>query len=157
MVATPLDQERARRASNDVRGVLQNMSPKRQKEYRSLARDFPAMVQSMGLGQAMAFLLANAGKEDKPHGEFAKHVAEWLLDAKCTAVPLNVEPREQANGRTLLDKLVESAPHVWWHADSEAIAFGWWLKRFAEAEISDSKANQGRKGSTPGATPAQET
>jgi len=118
-----LDQKRAQLAEQKVK------TPPSEK-YRSIVRNFPAMVQSMGIGQAIAFLMAK--KEDEGHRELLNHITEWLF--KENAVPWKSDPPPNAKEEEkLLQRLLAHESKVWWVAEREAVEFSIWLKRFAEA------------------------
>jgi CRISPR-associated protein Cmr5 len=93
-------------------------------EYGSLVRSLPAMIQTDGLGQTLAFLLAK-GKTDHsaPHSVAYAHLQEWLRG------------QFQDMGNTnLLDWLLTQDSATYRFVTSEAQAYLLWLKRFAEAK-----------------------
>jgi CRISPR-associated protein Cmr5 len=93
-----------------------------QKKYGSLVRGLPALVQSDGLGQTLAFLLAKAGgKEDKEHKVAYDHIADWLK-------------QELDVNDDLLKWLLEKNTKDYRRATAETLAYLSWLKRFAEAK-----------------------
>ncbi len=103
----------------------------KQKEYRSLARGLNAMIQMNGLGQTLAFLKAK-GKEGQngqaaqtPHGLLYQHLSSW------------VSKQIDTQGNNLLDWIVaaETSREDYRRATVECLAFGIWLRRFAEAEL----------------------
>lgn len=98
-------------------------------EYRSLARDLPFTIQDIGIGQALAYLLS---KKDKlHHSAILDHLQQWLFNIDCP-VPWNEDLPRQSRGRQLVQRLIHEPPQTWWVAESEAIEFAVWLKRFAE-------------------------
>ncbi|MFO7323072.1 MAG: type III-B CRISPR module-associated protein Cmr5 [Chloroflexota bacterium] len=93
-----------------------------QKKYGSLVRGLPALVQSDGLGQTLAFLKAKAGgNADKEHMVAYNHIADW------------VSTELQADG-DLLTWLLGRSTADYRRATAEALAYLNWLKRFAEAK-----------------------
>ncbi len=123
MAFESLDQKRAELAEQKVPS-----SPS--EKYRSIVRNFPAMVQSMGIGQAIAFLMAK--KDDKGHQDLLHHITEWLF--RDNAVPwTSPAPATATEDDKLLKRLLLHDSAVWWAAEREAIEFSIWLKRFTEA------------------------
>lgn len=129
-----LEQQRAAKAWVHVSGVPTGKG----EEYRSIVRQAPAMVQTNGLGQMLAFLLA---KEKKPakdiqgsknenlgaHGLLYKHLEEWLIgDAP---IPWTI------NSKTVMERVIEEDSVVYRHTTREALAYLSWLKRFAESRF----------------------
>lgn len=113
-----LQQKRAAHAWASIEQVPAGV----QKKYGSLVRGLPALVQSDGLAQTLAFLKAKAGgKVDKEHMVAYSHIADW------------VSKELQANG-DLLVWLLGNSTAEYRRATAEALAYLSWLKRFAEAE-----------------------
>lgn len=115
-------QKRAAHAYRLVRDVVENAGDKA-KEYKSLSRGFPAMVQIDGLGAALAFLKAKAaGDKNTPHGRLYEHLEKWLTSQNHTSGDL-------LHSITQLDSTRYRQIAV------EVQAYMVWIKRFAEAEI----------------------
>lgn len=112
-----LDQKRAQRALDDINEVTSN-----QEEYGSLARGLPMMLQTNGLGQTMAFLKSK-GVNSQAHRKMYGHLSRWL----------NVVVRNEEGG-DFLDWVVKENSTCYRRAANEAIEFGIWLRRFAEAQ-----------------------
>ncbi len=106
------------------------------KKYYSLIRGFPSMVQSVGIAQALAFVMAKAGDtEGEAHRRLRDQLSKWLFCPDCP-IPWTTQPSEyedDASCGLMRRLLAEQDPEVWWYAEEEAIAFSIWLKRFAEA------------------------
>lgn len=118
-----LDQKRAKKAWNALKGNVT-------KEYHSLARNFPSMIQSMGIGQSVAFLMA---KDKTEHKLYLKHVTTWLVFDDDNSVPWTTPRGSDNDPHRLIQRLLDEDSYVWWHAEREAIEYAIWLKRFAEA------------------------
>lgn len=115
-------QERAADAYLCVTDV-KKAAEKVQKEYKSLARGFPAMVQIDGLGAALAFLAAKAGGDaTTAHGRLFNHLQAWL------------EKRKQTSGN-LLQSVIGLDSTRYRQVAVEVQAYMVWIKRFVEAEI----------------------
>lgn len=113
------------------------------REYYSLIREFPSMVQAVGFAQALAFLMAKA-PEREAHRRLCHHLTGWLCSPDCPvpwtqpAAPYQADP-DHGLMRRLLD---EPDPELWRYVEEEAMAFAVWLKRFAEA-ITPAEERQG--------------
>lgn len=112
-----LEQQRAAAAWSAVQGVDGGKG----KEFKSVASNLPADIQSNGLGQVMAFLRAKGGVE---------HVAAFNAVAGWIKRRLHI-----ANTDFIEWLMKESTTDQYRHATSEAIAFATWMKRFTEARF----------------------
>jgi CRISPR type III-B/RAMP module-associated protein Cmr5 len=142
-----IEQERGRIAWQDVREVkAQDVAAR--KEYRSIARGLNSMIQINGLGQTLAFLNAKGkGDPTKPHSLLAKHLTEWMRSV--SGEEEDHHPHFAASNRAVLegnDGLLgwithpETSSADYRRATTECLAFGGWLRRFAEAELEEEKA-----------------
>jgi len=121
-------QKRAAYAYKQVEG-LQKAGEKIHKEYSSLARGFPAMIQIDGLGSALAFLLAKAGGDKQSAHRFLyDHVSAWL------------ESNRHTSG-DLLQSILQLDSARYRQIASEIQAYMVWIKRFVEAEVYKAKPN----------------
>jgi CRISPR-associated protein Cmr5 len=103
-------------------GCIEQVPAKIQKKYGSLVRGLPALVQSDGLGQTLAFLKAKGGgKPDKEHTVAYNHIAQWVS-------------QELGAQGDLLKWLLERSTTEYRRATAETLAYLSWLKRFAEAK-----------------------
>ncbi len=127
-----IEQQRGECAWKNIKDAKERLGEK-QKEYRSLARGLNAMIQMNGLGQTLAFLKAKGKGEQNgqamqtPHGLLFVHVSNWVGEQMNT------------KGKSLLDWIVDSetSREAYRRATAECMAFGIWLKRFAEAELEE--------------------
>lgn len=123
-----LEQKRAERAWQCITQVS-GRNDKFGKEYGALARSLSADLQTNGLGQTLAFLRAKGfdrgqADEGKAHGLLYAHVNRWVID------------HMSLDTKDLLEWVMAKASSAEYRqAASEAMAFGTWLKRFAEAEL----------------------
>lgn len=116
-------QKRAASAYPQVKEVVDKAGDKIAKEYKSLARGFPAMVQIDGLGAALAFLKAKAaGDKNTPHGRLYTHLEAWLTSQNHTS-------------GDLLQSIIQLHSTLYRQVTVEVQAYMVWIKRFAEAEI----------------------
>jgi CRISPR-associated protein Cmr5 len=145
-----IEQERAQQAWRNVREAKENLTD--QERYRSQAVGLHAMIQMNGLGQTLAFLKAK-GKVDEEKGRRRDtetdqpinpddpdamlfwHLSDWV--GKCLG----------CGQSGLLSWIAESAStEEYRRATVECLAFGLWLRRFAEAELRTSNRGTTRRG-----------
>jgi CRISPR-associated protein Cmr5 len=133
------EQERGRQAWAAIHEVKDRDGSKErslEKEYRSLARGLNALIQSNGLGQVLGFLKAR-GRNDstKAHYLLLKHLTEWMHEPRHFAVPNSVTMESGHDGllRWIVDERTSSADYR--RATTECLAYGVWLRRFAEGEL----------------------
>lgn len=123
-----LEQERANAAwicVNQVKGQTY------EKDYAGLAKSAPAEVQANGLGQVLAFWRAKGYDKGEAkdgganaHYQILQHVSSWIRNR------LNI------SSNNILEWIVrEATTDDYRRATAEAMAFLFWLKRFAEAEL----------------------
>lgn len=118
-----LQQQRAASAFKQVESIDKSFGEKQKKEYGSLARGFPAMIQIDGLGHALAFLKAKAGgKPDNHHHQLYFHLGQWL------------GPRFGTGNADLLEWLTKQDSTAYRQVATEAIAYLMWIRRFVEAK-----------------------
>lgn len=129
---TNQETKRAAAAWEKISTVKQNEASDFRDQYRTLAQKFPTVVQTNGIGQALAFLRAKGkGDNAKAHQRFYNDVAEWVISSF----------NQFQTGDDLLHKLVQEEHGIIYRAvATEAMAYGRWLKRFAEAELKKDKA-----------------
>lgn len=121
-----LQQKRAKHAW-DVVNNQNRGGQKFKKEFTSNVRKLPSMIINDGLGQSLAFLLAQAkGKKDDAHYVVYKAVSDWV----CQELKLN------CTGTGLMDYLLDETTKSshYRRASTEALAYLTWLKRFTEAK-----------------------
>ena len=131
-----IEQERGRIAWQDVQQVGEKKDKKFEQEYRSIARGLNAMIQVNGLGQTLGFLKAK-GKNDekKPHYLLLSHLTGWMREKKHFKASNREVIEHGYDGllRWITDENTTSADYR--RATTECLAFGSWLRRFAEAEL----------------------
>ena len=90
----------------------------------------PSLILQCGLGQALAFLLADAGKDDKPSKWLYQELQTWLCGQPKAPYPMRVY-----GGAKLMDELVNGSRSEYCHAQEEALRLLDWLKKFAAAKL----------------------
>ena len=111
---------------------------KLEKEYRSLARGLNAMIQINGLGQTLGFLKAKGKNQEKrPHYLLLQHLTEWMQDPEHFHAINSEVMKKNYDGllQWVLDPRTGSDDYR--RATTECLAFGVWLRRFAEAELKE--------------------
>ena len=140
-----IEQERGRVAWENIRDIKEKdklqKDAKLQKEYRSLARGLNAMIQINGLGQTLGFLKAKGkNSPQKAHYLLLAHLTQWMTHHfKAT----NIAIMDKGDDGLLLwvtDVKTSSADYR--RATTECMAFGSWLRRFAEAELEEGEVQQ---------------
>ncbi|MDW8172388.1 MAG: type III-B CRISPR module-associated protein Cmr5 [Anaerolineae bacterium] len=107
-----------RRAAHAWEAVEQVDKKSFKKDYGSLVRSLPAMIQTDGLAHTLAFLNAK-GKEH--HKSAYNTVSQWVMS-------------QLGKSGNLLEALLEFSTNDYRRATSEALAYLHWLKRFVEAK-----------------------
>lgn len=133
-----IEQKRAAQAWQDVANVNDQHRDTLGRKYSSLARSAPAMVQSNGLGQTLAFYRAKAGSDRSKNSEhwlLYSHISHWVM------VQLDQKDSKVRDG--LLEWIVQQDTQTYRRATTETLAYMAWLKRFAEAVLPEAAANEG--------------
>jgi CRISPR-associated protein Cmr5 len=123
-----LEQGRAAYALKKIREHEQDDAKARER-YLTLVRGLPAMVLMNGLGQALAYLCANAEKKtDSPPARLYQELSEWL------AGPRTDERRERVYAAgDLLTSLIEGSRDDYQRAQAAALRLLAWQRKFADA------------------------
>jgi CRISPR-associated protein Cmr5 len=117
-----LQQKRAAHAWKCIEKVQAGI----QKKYGSLVRGLPALIQSDGLGQTLAFLKAkDKNKGNTEHIEAYSNISNWI------SIEFGITYKQ---GETLLEWLLTQETPMYRRVTAEALAYLNWLKRFAEAK-----------------------
>lgn len=128
MTAQTLEQKRAKHALEQVK-ALQKEKPG---NYLSYVNALPAAILMNGLGQALA---TERAASDQAHHRLAQHVSEWLLspEAHTRYVASVFDDAKLDAAQRLLDRIVAGDQDAYLWAQTEAIAYVTWLKKFANA------------------------
>lgn len=94
----------------------------------------PIRILNNGLGQALAFLVADnggaRGDRRKESGVLYDHLTEWLCGEPDEAHPRRIYPAGD-----LLERLMEGDQTQYFRAQEEALALFVWLRKFADAYL----------------------
>ncbi|MBC7288074.1 MAG: type III-B CRISPR module-associated protein Cmr5 [Armatimonadetes bacterium] len=161
-----IEQKRATYALQKVR--VQKNTP----EYGQLVKGLTAMILTNGLGQALAFLLAKAGKEEsgaaaategrqetsqrpterdatdsrerKPEKQLYEDIGDWLVEQE-------IFPREQVQGEErdekkqnnwLISRVVGCDRRKYRQATEEVLALLSWMSKFADALMAEGREGE---------------
>ena len=124
--AQTLQQQRAKYALEAVNALLD--TDVNQKELKSYAAGFPAMIRMNGLGQAAAFYFS----QGKTYKQLYHLLSEWL---KKTGQPYQ--------NMDLLDGITQKGMDEYRLAQVEAFLLLDWVKRFVKAKVVDQKEENG--------------
>jgi CRISPR-associated protein Cmr5 len=126
------EQQRAKHALAKIKTVAAKLA----REYKSYAESLPTMVVVNGLGQACATLLAQAkGDPDDAHRLLYDHLEDWLCVHNAAY-----------DRKPLIEAIIKGDQDQYVRAQFEALAYLTWLKKFAQAQLSnDLGSTDGKK------------
>ncbi len=91
----------------------------------------PSLILQCGLGQALAFLLADAeGNENKPSKKLYNTLQQWLCGAKDENHPMRLYTNAE-----LINALVNGSRSDYFRAQEEAVMLLNWLNKFGPAKL----------------------
>lgn len=91
----------------------------------------PSLILQCGLGQTLAFLLADAkGESTQPSMLLYKELQTWLCGQQGDNYPMRVYI-----GTNLLDELLDGSRAEYFRAQEESLMLFNWLKKFADAKL----------------------
>jgi CRISPR-associated protein Cmr5 len=123
-----LEQKRAKYAMDAVNKQKEGEDPE---SYGRHVRRMPAMILNNGLGQALAFLLADAEGEGKtPSMKLYKDIETWLCGSESDDYPRRI----YGNG-DLIQLLMQRSRHLYIHAQNETLSLLRWMTKFADAYL----------------------
>lgn len=129
VIGQTIQQQRARYALTRILEAIDNGIG--QKEYRSYAESFPAMIRTNGLGQAAAFYRSKGvGESDKAKAYRALYelLSNWLSG-----------PGQPYVDEDLLDGITSKNGNAYRTAQAEALLLLDWVKKFAKAFMEGGK------------------
>ena len=130
------EQERGRVAWENVTAI-KSKSATLQKEYRSLARGLNAMIQINGLGQTLGFLKAKGKGDEKAHYHLLSNLTGWMRESRHFKANNSSVMGTAYDGLLRWVTDVDTSSADYRRATTECLAFGSWLRRFAEAELEE--------------------
>lgn len=137
------EQERGRQAWEFISEIKHVQNETLEKEYRTLTRRLNTMIQINGLGQTLGYLKAK-GRNDSRRAPYLllKHLTEWMRAPDHFAIENRTAMDEGHDGllRWITDPGTGSTDYR--RATTECLAFGLWLRRFAEGELKEPDDNE---------------
>lgn len=121
-----LEQQRAAFALEFINAQLA-VEQKDKDKLNTHIHKLPSLILQCGLGQALAFLLADAGGKQVPSKILYDALQEWLCAEQR---PMRVYRRTQ-----LIEALVEGSRNEYFRAQEESLMLLNWLKKFAAAKL----------------------
>jgi CRISPR-associated protein Cmr5 len=127
-----IDQERAKYAYGKVKDVVENYGDLKEK-YSAKAVNFPAMVLTNGLPQALVFLFSNENADDKSYRMLLSHIRGWF--AESGAEEARLYTYSATTNKSFVEHVIQADATTLRLITTETIAVANWLKRFAEGMI----------------------
>lgn len=109
--------------SSMAKFAFDQVSEHNSKEFRSLARSFPSIIQVNGLGAAVAFLLS---KKDNTHKKMYDLIDTWIKRKFCPG-----------SDDDLMKRIVNLDSGAFRLYTEEVMHLSLWVKRFAEGMQND--------------------
>jgi len=131
------EQQRAQHALQSVTKV-QTKPKKYRDEFKSYAESLPANIVMNGLGQACAMLLAQARGKSADQDAYRllyDHLQDWILGRDNAAV--------YPNDQDLVKAVINHGQGEYVRAQFESLAYLNWLKKFAQAYLTEPEAQHG--------------
>lgn len=123
-----LEQKRAKYALDAITKAKENDREKNGEGYGRHVRKLPAMILNNGLGQALAFLLADAEKDkQKASYQLYTDLNDWLCKKDNSRCIFD-------NG-DLIKSLMDNDRSQYLQAQNEALKLLVWIKKFADAYL----------------------
>lgn len=135
-----LEQIRARHAWDCALEAKQKVTP--YKSYQGLVKKLPAMIQTNGLGQALAYLASRVKKDGQGNIQsntaerlLYLHIEKWLTRTAMPEGPYVKPGSGEKPGEPFkaLYRLTRQDSVLYRQATREALALSGWLKSFADA------------------------
>jgi CRISPR-associated protein Cmr5 len=156
-----LEQKRGKNAWDKIRQI-QDFSQARtdngtlESEYCSRARGLNAMIQQNGLGTTLGFLKSKSKIENDERGRplynapylLLQHLSEWMRVQNF----VSADNEYRGYDGLLLWIIKVASSDDYRRSTTECLAFGLWLRRFAEAELKEKSKNNTTEPIETGAT-----
>jgi len=123
-----LEQQRAKYAL-DV--VNEQKGKKSAEDYGRFVRRMPAMILNNGLGQALAFLLADGEAASK---SLYDNIQDWLCGSGANSRPRMIYAKQD-----LIAELMEGSREQYIQAHQETLYLLSWMKKFVDAYLPKSE------------------
>jgi len=139
-----LDQIRARGAWDFVSNAQQQLSDKNFKNYVSLVKKFPAMINNNGLGQALAFIYSKTNFDQmNPEAVLFENLQSWLTEKDhfdsishySPPYPQQQKSGHQTEKDYLLTCIMTNSSKIYLRATIESLALLDKLRNFASGKL----------------------
>lgn len=166
-----MDEKKQEGMSKMAYELVAGIEGKNKKEFRSLARSFPSMLQVNGLGASVAFLYskgagkseapkqapakadgtgeadANASKAKNAHEILYSGIAEWIRSRfdRAEAEKPDGNGKEQAE-KGLMEQITELDSGGYRLYMNEVMNLSLWIKRFAEGMLGEDSSGRPKSG-----------
>ena len=128
-----LEQHRAKYALDQVSVVGVPHKEDNKAKYGTLVRRLSAMIMNNGLGQALAFLLADdEGEHKKPSWLLYQQLQDWLSGPATSERPSRIYIGTEPN---LIQHLMLGNREGYQRAQQESLALLAWMTKFADAYL----------------------
>ncbi|EGW21680.1 type III-B CRISPR module-associated protein Cmr5 [Methylobacter tundripaludum] len=125
-----LEQRRAAFTLAFIKGQL-SLEEKDKDKLSTHIHKSPSLILQCGLGQALAFLLADAGDKPKaPSKILYNSLQDWLCGEPDEKHPMRVYQKTE-----LIEALVTGTRSDYFRAQEESLMLFNWLKKFAAAKL----------------------
>lgn len=158
-----MDEKKQEGMSKMAYELVAGIEGKNKKEFRSLARSFPSMLQVNGLGASIAFLYskgagkseapkqapakANASKAKNAHEILYSGIAEWIrsrFDRAEAEKP--AEDGAEPDEKGLMEQITELDSGGYRLYMNEVMNLSLWIKRFAEGMLGEDSSGHPKSG-----------
>jgi CRISPR type III-B/RAMP module-associated protein Cmr5 len=125
-----LEQRRAAFALEFIDAQKQQLGDEAKVKLNTHIHKSPSLILQCGLGQALAFLLADAEGKLTPSKILYNTLQDWLCGARNDDLPMRVYTSAE-----LIDALVRGSRSEYFRAQEESLMLLNWLKKFADAKL----------------------
>lgn len=133
MEKTNVNLEVASFAMNCVEGVIAQKNSNLNKNYKTLVKKMPAMIQKNGLIGTLVFILSKfKNSKDSAHGEVLKNVMKW--NNKNEKIK-DVVQMKNDNAVEYIESITNLNSQDYRLVTKEMINLFGWIKRFADGMI----------------------
>lgn len=133
-----LEQRRAAFALAFIDNQQQRLGKEDKEKLNTHIHKSPSLILQCGLGQTLAFLLADAGKKESTDAGKAPKpsilyntLQNWL----CGAEDDDIHPMRVYRQTKLIEALVSGSRSEYFRAQEEALMLLNWLKKFVDAKL----------------------
>lgn len=123
-----IENGRAAFAFQKVKDFVQGGNEKRNKEYSSYIKKLPAMIQTNGLGQSLAFYYAN---KNNVYGDIYRQIEEWIRKKQ----PGLLSKYTHQGNEEFVEIIINMNSGDYRIISNEVLAYLNWMRRFADGMI----------------------